>query len=546
MKAKVLFMAMCLLCSTGAKGQELGANYNENIGDPLNEVEILKKSKVTWVRGFINIPAFFLRSENGKITGVKEDVIKAYIPTLKYVQAKKALGNRVKFILSLKIPFRLYAGIVPKVGSEEIEYVFRAAELLLHTYNMGGNIDILVMGNEPEFENKSTATGDTDAEDYIAFLNEFANRLAAWKQTNGWTFDIFAGALNRVSEFLKSTTVPAVVSVINTNPNVAGLDLHIHAQYIQQAENDLKKIRNHYGVTKKLICTEFSMVRALNPNSEAALGSWGTNHGYPATMKLYEYLNAISDKAKAGAPVGADEFLSLFHSFAWYPKNWYTTFYNAFKTYDTYAITGRFSVVPGGVAYTATTEMWELGAIYSPRFLGVDKDGLYNPSPLIYPDFAAIRDGLPVSAFVEGQREVFIQWGDAVDQTGQLLMEDEGGHETVLPLSQDMNYTLIEHLLPGASYHVSLVQPGGGVVWERDIKTKPKPGDFPLLSCRQAGDYLLAQALNLPEDVVSYKIKVDGRETGKVNQALNGQILSAEITFADGSVETLSAAIAKD
>ena len=64
-------------------------------------------------------------------------------------------------------------------------------------------------------------------EDYRAFLNEFANRLTTWKQANGWTFDIYAGALNRVSELPKSETVPAVVSVVNNNPNVVGLDLHV-------------------------------------------------------------------------------------------------------------------------------------------------------------------------------------------------------------------------------------------------------------------------------------------------------------------------------
>lgn len=536
-----------LLLSTGVNGQELGANYNENIADPINEIEILKQSKVTWVRGFINVPALFLQSENGKITGVKEDVIRTHLPTLKYVQTRKALGDQVKFMLSLKIPFESYTDIVPKVGSHEIEHLFHAVNLLLRTYNMGGNIDLLVMGNEPEFENKSLTTGDSDAEDYKAFLNEFANRLAQWKQENNWTFDIFAGALNRVSELTESTTVPAVVSVVNTNPNVVGLDLHIHAQYIQQAENDLKRIRNHYGVTKKLISTEFSMVRALNPYVATPLGAWGTNHGYPSTMKLYEYLNKAADKAKAGTPVTSNEFQSLFHSYSWYPKNWYTTFYEKFKQYDTYAITGRFTVVPGGAraVYDENTEMWELGGIYFSRYLGIDENGMHNPNPLVYPDFKAIRDGQLVSSFVEGQKEVFIQWGDAVDKTSLLTITDEEGNTTTQPLSPKVDYTLIENLLPGKSYHFSLVKSDNSILWEREIKTKMKVRDLPMLKYQQAGDYMLAQVLNLPADVASYKMKVDGQEIGKVNQELNGQVLSVDITYNDGSVETLSTAIVK-
>jgi hypothetical protein len=542
-----LMIVLLFLCTMGTMAQELGANYNENIDYPITEIGMLKKSKVTWVRGFINIPQLFLQSENGKIAGVKEDAVKSHIPTLKFIQARKALGDQVKFMLSLKIPFESYVDIVPKVGSEEIEHIFHAVELLLHTYNMAENIDILVMGNEPEFENKSTTTGESDAEDYKTFLNEFANRLTIWKQENGWTFDIFAGALNRVSELLGSTTVPAVVSVVNTNPNVAGLDLHIHAQRIEQAENDLKRIRNFYGVTKKLIGTEFSMVRALNPYVATNLGSWGADNGYSSTMKIYEYLNTIAEKANAGAPVSPDEFRSLFHSYSWYPENWYATFYEKFKQYDMYAVTGRFSVVPGGAraVYDANTEMWELGGIYFSRYLGIDGNGSYNPNPLVYPDFIAIRNGLPVSGFVEGQKEIFIQWGNGVDKTSRLVIKDEGGNTTSHSLALDANYSLIESLSPGKSYHISLVKSDNSVVWKRDIKTRTKVRDFPMLKYQPAGDYMLVQVLNLPGDAASYKIKMDGREIGMVNQNLNGQALSADITYDDGSIETLSTTIVK-
>ncbi len=541
-----LWITLLFLCPLATLAQELGANYNENIDYPITEINMLKESKVTWVRGFINIPQLFLQSDNGKITGVKEEAIKTHIPTLKFIQTKKALGNQVKFMLSLKIPFGTYTDIVPKVGSEEMEHLFRAVKLLLQTYSMAENIDILVMGNEPEFENKNTA-GESDAEDYKAFLHEFANRLTTWKQENGWTFDIFAGALNRVSELLASTTVPAVVSVVNTNPNIVGLDLHIHAQYIEQAENDLKRVRQYYGVTKKLISTEFSMVRALNPYVAANLGTWGTANGYSSTMKIYEYLNTIAEKASAGTPVSSAEFQSLFHSYAWYPKNWYTTFYEKFKQYDTYAITGRFSVVPGGAraVYTATTEMWELGGIYLSRYLGIDGNGSYVPNPLVYPDFAAARDGLSVSGFVEGQKEIFIRWGDAVDKAARLVVKDEAGGTTSQPLAANANYMLVENLSPGKTYRLSLVKPDDSVVWEREIKTKTQVRDLPLLKYQQAGDYMLVQVLNLPGDVASYQLKLDGREIGPVNQSLNGQALSAEITYKDGSIEKLSTTIVK-
>lgn len=130
MKAFLMFVLL-FLCSMGTKAQDLGANYNENIDYPITEIEMLKQSKVTWVRGFVNIPNLFLQNENGKIVGAKENAIRTHIPTLKFIQAKKALGDRVKFILSLKIPFELYTDTVPKVGTKEMEYIFQATEVLL-------------------------------------------------------------------------------------------------------------------------------------------------------------------------------------------------------------------------------------------------------------------------------------------------------------------------------------------------------------------------------------------------------------------------------
>ncbi len=550
MKVKAFWMFVwLLLCSIRMEAQELGANYNENIDYPITEIEMLKKSKVTWVRGFVNIPNLFLQNENGKIVGVKENVIKTHIPTLKFVQAKKALGDRVKFILSLKIPFELYTDTVPKVGTKEMEYIFRATEVLLQTYQMAQHIDILVMGNEPEWENAlDTDLCHADGEDYRAFLNEFANRLTAWKQANGWTFDIYAGALNRVSELPKSETVPAVVSVVNNNPNVSGLDLHVHALNVNQAEDDFRIIRNKYGVTKKLICTEFSMVRALNPHVADALGEWGSKHGYTAGMKIYEYLNLIAEKANAGTPVSAAEFKSLFESYAWYPKNWYKTFYEVFKKYSTYAITGRFSVVPGGAraVYDAKTEMWELGGIYFSRYLGLDADGFYNPNPLLYPDFIAAQNGLAVGSLVEGQQELFISWGNGADRTGTLSVTDGNGTEVMRrSLDSDDDYTLVGNLTPGTTYHVALLKSDNTVLWEDDVKTRPVAGKFPLLKYQQVDGYMLVQLLNLPTDVSSYKVKLDGREIDTVSKNLNGQVLTAEVTYNDGTVETLSTTIRK-
>ena len=74
---------LLFLCSMGTKAQDLGANYNENIDYPITEIEMLKQSKVSWVRGFVNIPNLFLQNENGKIVGVKR---KCHQDTYSYIE----------------------------------------------------------------------------------------------------------------------------------------------------------------------------------------------------------------------------------------------------------------------------------------------------------------------------------------------------------------------------------------------------------------------------------------------------------------------------
>ena len=383
----ILWISLCYGQTISA--QELGANFNENIDEPITCIDQIKASRVSWVRGFVNIPAkFIITDSNKKITGVKSFQISRYQPTKDFVDVKKVHPD-VKLVMSMKIPFEDFLNLVPDMGSDEMNYVMDAIEKFLISFDLGKNIDILVMGNEPEFENG----GDANA--YATFLNSLADTLVVWKAKYDWIFMVFAGALNRVSELKKSTTIPAVVKVVNTNKNVDGIDLHVHALDFKQFSDDIRYIRDIHKVSKKIITTEFSLNRLLSAHVDDNIGAWGTNYGYPYTMKMYEYLNQASAKAASGNPVSDEEFLSFFESRSWYPKQWYKAFYEAFKKYDAYAVIGRFSSSLGVRNYTATSAMWDLGAIYSGTFMGMDyAAGLEKGSVLVYPEFKAIADSL--------------------------------------------------------------------------------------------------------------------------------------------------------
>lgn len=174
------------LCSMGTKAQDLGVDYNENIDYPVTEIEVLKQPRASRVRGFTNTPNLFLQNESGEIVGMKENVIRICIPTLKSIQTKKMLDDRARLILSLKTPPELYTDTVLKVGTREMGYISQAVEILLKIHDMAKNIGTLVTGNEPKWEDASdTDLYHTDGESYRAFLNGFANRLITWKQING-------------------------------------------------------------------------------------------------------------------------------------------------------------------------------------------------------------------------------------------------------------------------------------------------------------------------------------------------------------------------
>ena len=191
--------------------------------------------------------------------------------------------------------------------------------------------------------------------------------------------------------------------------------------------------------------------------------------------------------------------------------------------------------MPNKVTYSDKTQMWELGGIYNPKFFGYTKDGLYQPNPLVYPDFIAIRDGQPVRRFLEAQNEILIVFPKAPEEGSTLKV----GNRTVA-LDPACDWVKVDGLNPGEEYHFTYSSADGQEIWGRDIRTKTRNSTMPLLNVEEAGDYRWIQVLNLPDDASSVKILVDGQETGAVTGPLDGKSLSAEITYADSSVETVT------
>ena len=93
MRKILLILILAHLCLSRTGAQELGANYNENIGQPITEIRMLRNAGISWVRGFINVHSEFLEVEDNVIVGVDEDAIRTSSLSRQFMAAKASLGD---------------------------------------------------------------------------------------------------------------------------------------------------------------------------------------------------------------------------------------------------------------------------------------------------------------------------------------------------------------------------------------------------------------------------------------------------------------------
>jgi hypothetical protein len=378
---KITLLLFSLLSLQTAIAQQIGANFNENIEniDP----SLLSKAEVKWVRAFVNIPRYFLTvDKNGKITGVNNKAIKNFdISSLTNLKG-------YKIILSLKLDFKFKKIGAPDENSMEETYLLNAIKLFLTEKNLGDKINILVVGNEPMWE-----TPNGDAKKLGAITNKIITLSNDLKISQNWNYEIFTGALNRVSELQKNDIVTEIIKITKENPLVDGIDLHIHTNELIKANDDPAYIRNEAKITKKIICTEFSIVRLFEAYSNESLGNWGIQNGYPSDMKLYEWLNLVQQKAIDKTPIKPEILMDYFNSQSWYPKQWFNAFLTSFKKNNvsiaTYGLQNTLKDKPK--ILNAKSPLWILNFVYNGGVLGNDNSGVGNKNPLVYPEFKASK-----------------------------------------------------------------------------------------------------------------------------------------------------------
>lgn len=243
-----------LVFSSRSNGQELGGNYNENIEAIDNN--IVSHSGVEWVRGFVNVPRYFLNVDSkGNVTGVNEEGISDFdkIDNFLGVQEVSVNNGSVKAILSLKLQFKhnwefQNSTGVPAENTPAMHFWMSAIKQFLLEKNLGAHVDILVLGNEPMWE-----TENEDAEKFAVFQDKLIDLVYDLRSTRqDWNYDIYVGALNKVRNLGDSNPIAQkVLKAAKENDKVQGLDLHPHVEHIKDIEEDLQYIREIRGIEKK-------------------------------------------------------------------------------------------------------------------------------------------------------------------------------------------------------------------------------------------------------------------------------------------------------
>lgn len=388
----ILALSFSLFTTIPVQAQELGANFNENL--ELVFPSQIERANVLWVRAFVNVMEC-LTISNNIITGVDDDAINALeLDSLISATQLTVNGENIKLIFTFKFEFDdTFMGRVPEAGSTEIKYIYSAMKQILQKDDLGTYVDILVVGNEPMWE---TPTDDANVSRLTDFTNEALDYASFWKKSGAWNYDIYVGALNRFAELSSNSIRNAILNIAKTNDIVVGLDLHPHMIGMDELGETFVALRETEGFTKDVIVTEFSLHRLFVDYQNTLLGTWGTEHGYSSSLKMYQWVNSLLENSEAGENNSKDDFMSYFNAQSWYPQNWFTQCWDVFKKYNVKAATyGFVRKLNAGYRISGTgSDMWVLNAYYNQALFGNDETGFWETNPMVYSEFNAVISSL--------------------------------------------------------------------------------------------------------------------------------------------------------
>lgn len=360
--------------------QEIGANFNHE--PQIIDLRYLKKTPVEWIR---TTPYIF-----EYINGQKDPATEPGLG--KIIDAKNA-GYRVAF--GFRWDFKKYHLRIPEPGSERETKYFDVVRALLS--RVGGHIDMLKLGNEPNLETTAPDLQFSRAGyvPLVNFMERMLNNVVLPFYQSHPEYkkpDFYVGSLPALFERGQQQT-PGVVELIKfaqRDKNLTGLSVHLHIADTLEIPRALNFVRSLMP-SKPIIVPEFSMFRLYNKHVPDLIGAtpegkaFLRQYNYPDTMHIYEWYSLVN-----GQKVDAAQWEAFFKSQAWFQPHVLQTFYRYFQKYGVVLATYGFFSQAAPAHVRPGTAIWFINPIFPCKSLKTDVNGDCPANPLWFDDFTSI------------------------------------------------------------------------------------------------------------------------------------------------------------
>lgn len=366
--------------------QELGVNYNGQFS--YINYNDLQRTKTKWVRGFIDVLQLY---QNPDSLATNPDIVN-------YLKLK---AHGYKTILNLKWNFS-NSNFPNPYSTEMSNYEAFLKKILDLVWN---KTDVLVIGNEPFIETKSSENGYPLVQFYETIATYIHNYETGQLNQKGCTNDtsstnkkkimpLFVGAFNNLYEpSWQTSAVQQLLSFAKSEPWIAGIDLHIHHNSFNQLGQALNYVNNKIRTNQKIIITEFSLVKYFKSYMTQTIpASFASKYGLSSQMENYQYINQTLQQ-----PVSRKEWVDFLSSSSWFEneKSYVLNAYKLFITYKKFAIAtyGIRQSYPYNANFTANTMPWILNSIYANRTVVQDSLGQNQFNYAWINDFLDVQNG---------------------------------------------------------------------------------------------------------------------------------------------------------
>jgi hypothetical protein len=364
----VIVTSLGVYLASPVYAQNLGVNYN---GAIINvDVPDLGRTETRWMRIFID---YFDYKEGRQNINTN--------PGLARVEAAKSAGYRI--ILSLKFN---YTNRDFPTSSGAIDADLDYLPVILN--RLYGDIDIIVAGNEPFIESKPEQKDNR----LVEYYKRAAMAVKSYVDAQTRKVPIYIGAFNRL--WLESEQTQAVKDYLAFARNtgwIAGADLHIHHDNINQITAAFTFVDNLLRGDQQMLITEFSLMRhwknMLNQAIPAVLSS---EYGREPGWKVYQYL----DYTLNTSPVSLEEWLAFLQNSTWFEsrKHYLSNAWNKFLEFPKFHVaTYAMYQTYGNDPFTLDTDPWILNGLFVNRTVVPDSNNEFYFNYGFIDDFVAIQ-----------------------------------------------------------------------------------------------------------------------------------------------------------